>query len=242
MASSAASISATRSVALASASASTRSHGQSARSAWMTALVASVSPPPSGSGRPSRIAASRSAHVAAPRPEMSLDVLGRPLAIGRSAYRRSAVAERLEHRYRSVARAARSRSRTEAVAVGIIGSGRRLRARSDPGRLRVRDGRRQRGEQRIGPGPGRAVVLADGAVARRLDPQRQPEDLDEADRRRRGRTRRPRRRWPGSCRTATAASAARRRPPSRDPAGPGPRPRRPAATTRRTPAGRATAR
>ena len=97
-------------------------------------------------------------------------------------------------------------------------------------------------EQRIGPGPGRAVVLADGPVAGRLDPQRQPEDLDEPDRRRRGRTRRPRRTWRGSCRTATSASAARRRPPTRDRAGPGPRPRRPAATTRRTRAGRATGR
>ena len=55
---------------------------------------------------------------------------------------------------------------------------------SDRGRLRVGDRRRQVGEERIGPGPGRAVVLADGAVAGGLDPQRQPEDLDEPDRRR----------------------------------------------------------
>ena len=45
------------------------------------------------------------------------------------------------------------------------------------------DGRRQRVEQRIGPRPGRAVVAADRTVAGRLDPQRQPEDLDEPDRR-----------------------------------------------------------
>ena len=36
-------------------------------------------------------------------------------------------------------------------------------------------------EQRIGPRPGRAVVLADRAVAGGLHAQRQPEDLDEPD-------------------------------------------------------------
>jgi hypothetical protein len=37
-------------------------------------------------------------------------------------------------------------------------------------------------EQRVGPGPGRAVVRPDRPVAGRLDPERQPEDPDEPDR------------------------------------------------------------
>src|SRR4029079_13500830 len=54
------------------------------------------------------------------------------------------------------------------------------------------DGRALRGgdlggqvlQDRIGPRPRSAVMLADGAVSRGLDAQRQPEDLDEPDRRR----------------------------------------------------------
>ena len=42
-------------------------------------------------------------------------------------------------------------------------------------------GRRQGVEERLGPRPGRPVELADCPVTRRLDPQRQAEDLDEAD-------------------------------------------------------------
>src|SRR6185503_17506701 len=56
--------------------------------------------------------------------------------------------------------------------------------RSDGGRLWVGDGRGQTLEERVGPRPCGAVEPPDGAVPCGLDPQRQPEDLDEADRRR----------------------------------------------------------
>lgn len=51
-------------------------------------------------------------------------------------------------------------------------SGLRRPALSDGGRLRVGDGRRQVRQERVGPGPGGAVVLADRAVAGGLDPER----------------------------------------------------------------------